>query len=122
MTSHRGALPTLTEVIDIEAEALVLAAGQAPPAKESLPLESLALESMPPLRPDPATALTTQVLETLRPRIDALLAARLQAAMAPQLERLAEELAQSLRTELAGAMQSLVAQAVDDVLARRRKP
>jgi hypothetical protein len=117
MTAHRGALPTLTEVIDIEKEALVLVAGQAPPSAESVPFESV-----PPPRGDPAVALTTQVLETLRPRIDALLAARLQAAMAPQMERLAEELVRSLRTELAEAMKTLVAQAVDDVLARRRKP
>lgn len=117
MTAHRGALPTLTEVIDIEAEALVLVAGQALPPTESLPLESETL-----VLGDPAAALTTQVLETLRPRIDALLAARLQTAIAPRFERLAEELVHSLRAELAVAMQALVSQAVDDLLSRRRKP
>lgn len=116
MNAQRGALPTLTEVIDIEADALVLATGQAPAHAESLPFEAQSQA-----RADPATALTTQVLETLRPRIDALLASRLQVAMAPQFERLSEELARSLRAELALAMQALVAQAVDDVLTRRRK-
>jgi len=117
MTVSRGALPTLTEVLDIEAAALVPATAYAPLAPESVPFES-----HPMVLPDPATALTTQVLETLRPRIDALLAARLQAVIAPQMERLADELTESLREEVARAMYTLVAQAVDDVLARRRKP
>jgi hypothetical protein len=117
MIAPRGALPTLTEVIEIEPAALV-------PVEEYVPLapESVPLESQPVIRPDPATALTTQVLETLRPRIDTLLTARLQAVMAPQLERLADELLDGLRQELAAAMHSLVAQAVDEVLSRRRKP
>jgi hypothetical protein len=116
MTTHRGALPTLTEVIEIEAAALMPAAGSA-----ELPPESLPLESQPVLPVDMGAALTTQVLETLRPRIDALLQARLQAAIAPQLSRLADEAVRSLRVELASVMQLLVAQAVDDLLARRRK-
>lgn len=116
MTSPRGALPILTEVIDIEADAL--ACGFAPAVQAT---EALALDEHTPVLADPAVALTTQVLETLRPRIDALLEARLQAAMAPQLARLSDDIVQTLRGELAVAMRSLVAQAVDDVLARRRK-
>jgi len=115
MTTHRGALPTLTEVIDIEADALLSETAALPP-------ESLPLESQPVVRAEPGVALTTQVLETLRPRIDALLEARLQAVIAPQLARLSDEVVRSLRGELAGVMHSLVAQAVDDLLARRRKP
>lgn len=117
MTAQRGALPTLTEVIDIEADALALPAGPA-----ALPPESVPLESQPVVSADKAVALTTQVLETLRPRIDPLIESRLQAALAPHLARLADDLARSLRIELATAMQVLVAQAVDEVLARRRKP
>jgi hypothetical protein len=117
MTSPRGALPTLTEVIDIEADALVSGFGPAVQTSEALPLEER------PIAPvDPAIALTTQVLETLRPRIDALLEARLQAVIAPQLARLSDDILRSLRSELATAMRLLVAQAVDDLLARRRKP
>lgn len=117
MTVHRGTLPTLTEVIDIDDEALVSPAGAV-----ALPPESLPLESQPASAVDTGVALTTQVLETLRPRIDALLESRLQAAIAPHLSRLADEAVRSLRGELAGVMQTLVAQAVEDVLARRRKP
>lgn len=117
MTAPRGALPTLTEVIEIEADAL--ASGFGPVV---LTTEALALDERTPVPADPAVALTTQVLETLRPRIDALLEARLQAVIAPQLARLSEDLVQTLRGELVVAMRSLVAQAVDDLLARRRKP
>lgn len=117
MTSPRGALPTLTEVIEIEAEALASGFGPAVLTSESLPLEE-----REPAPVDPSVALTTQVLETLRPRLDALLEARLQAVIAPQLARLAHDVVDSLRGELAVAMRSLVAQAVDDLLARRRKP
>ncbi|HEY6086823.1 MAG TPA: hypothetical protein VIV84_03710 [Burkholderiaceae bacterium] len=117
MTALQGALPTLTEVIEIEASALVPATGLAP-----LPPESVPLELLPPMPADKAAALTTQVLETLRPRIDALLESRLQAVMAPRLARLADEFVESLRDDLSRVMQELVAQAVDDILAKRRKP
>ncbi|MES2960360.1 MAG: hypothetical protein V4792_19390 [Pseudomonadota bacterium] len=115
MSTQRGALPTLTEVIEIEADALAPAGPLAPLAPESVPLES-----QPPPAFDKA-ALTTQVLETLRPRLDGLLEARLQTALAPQLSRLTDELTQALRAELSVALQALVAQAVDEILARRNK-
>ena len=117
MTTHRGALPTLTEVIDIASDELEPVVGSATLAPESLPLES-----QPVLPTDTGVALTIQVLETLRPRIDALLEARLKAVIAPQLSRLTDEVVQSLRGELASVMRELVAQAVADLLARRRKP
>ena len=113
MSTHRGALPTLTEVIDIRADSLVPAA---------LAPESLPLDAQEVVQADLGAALTTQVLETLRPRIDALLETRLEAAMAPGLARVADELARQLRVDLAIALRGMVAQAVDDVLARRRKP
>ena len=117
MTTHRGALPTLTEVIDIASGESELGLGSATLAPESLPLEA-----QPALSTDTGVALTTQVLETLRPRIDALLEARLQSVIAPRLAHVAGELVQSMRGELAGTMHELVSQAVADVLARRRKP
>ncbi len=117
MSTHRGALPTLTEVIDIRADSLVPAAAPA-----ALPPESLPLDAQAVVQADLGAALTTQVLETLRPRIDALLETRLAAAMEPGLARMADELTRQLRVDLASALHGMVAQAVDDVLARRRKP
>lgn len=115
MIGPRGALPTLTEVIEVHAEAPASAPAVLPP-------ESLPLETQQPVPADLGAALTTQVIESLRPRIDALLDAQLEAAIAPRLSRLVEALAQDLRVELAGALQALVAQAVDEVLSRRRRP
>jgi len=117
MSAQRGTLPTLTEVIDIEADALAAALGPASLPPESLPMESLAGAPV-----DTQTVLTTAVLQALRPRIDVLLEARLREALEPQLARLAEEAVQCVRGGLASALQVLVAQAVEDVLARRRKP
>lgn len=117
MTTQRGALPTLTEVIDIAVDALPPATAPKP-----LPPEALPLESNPAMPQDTAAALSTQVFEALRPRIDALLEARLREVLAPQLARLADDTVQYLRVELASALQVLVGQAVDEVLARRRKP
>jgi hypothetical protein len=117
VSPQHGALPTLTEVIEIEADAVPAAVGQAP-----LPPESLPLESPSAVVADTGVALTTQVLEALRPRVDALLEARLREVLAPQLARLADEAVQCARGELAAALHTLVAQAVAEVLARRRKP
>ena len=119
MTAQRGALPTLTEVIEVKAEPLASAAPAAL-APESLPLESAGPHAAD--APERPAALTKQVLEALRPRVDALLEARLREAMAPLLARCGDELQKGLRVELAAAMQALVAQAVDEALARRRKP
>ena len=116
MTARHGALPTLTEVIEVTAE---------PSAPAALAPESLPLESAPSQAaesPESTAVLTQQVLALLRPRIDALLEARLREAMAPLLARCADELQKGLRIELAAAMQALAAQAVDEALARRHKP
>lgn len=117
MKARRGALPTLTEVIDVQSDKRPPLAGPA-----SLPAESLPLEGPERAQADADAALRAQFLNKLRPRIDALLEARLQAALAPQLARLADELAQRLRTELATELRALVTQAVDEALTRRRKP
>ena len=123
MTPQRGALPTLTEVIEFEADAPVGAGGPAPLPPESLPLDSQAAAAASAHNvAETGAALTVQVLEALRPRIDALLEARLRDVLAPQLARLAADAAECARKELSVALHALVAQAVDEVLAQRRKP
>jgi len=115
MTSQRGALPTLTEVIEINTELLPPTAAPAP-----LPAESVPMEWAAPPHAASSAALAAQVLDILRPRIDAMLEVRLREALALQLSRVAEDVAHKLRGELAGAMQTLVAMAVDEALAQRR--
>ena len=121
MTLRRGALPTLTEVIDVGHNAQAPQVGPA-----ALPPESIALEAPFQLPIQGPTgidaALRTKVLASLQPRIDALIEARLQVAMAPLLAAVADEVSQRLRGEMAGDLPALVAQAIDEALARRRKP
>lgn len=117
MKSRRGVLPTLTEVIDVQADARVAPAGPV-----SLPPESLPLDGAPEAASGPASALRSQLLAALLPRIDALLQAKLQAAMAPQRARPAAESTHRLRSEMAEELRALVAQAVDEALSRHRKP
>ncbi len=114
MSKPRSTVPTLTEVIEVQTRPAPLDTGPAPLPPESAPME------LPPGAPvDAGAAIAAQVLEVLRPRIDALLEAHVRAALAPQVLRLAEETAQRIRDELAGALQALVVQAVNDALARR---
>ncbi len=117
MTADRGALPTLTEVIDVEGELPPAGAAPVPLPPESLPIELPSSAAV-----DPGDELTAQVWDALRPRIDALLKDRLREVLATELSLLAEDTVHRVRGELASAVQGLVAQAVEDVLARRRKP
>jgi hypothetical protein len=121
VTRPRGALPTLTEVIDVGPDSVVPQAGPTALPPESIPIETP--YRAPPQRPTPVdAALHAKALAALQPRIDALIEARLHVAMAPLLARVADEVAQRLRGEIAGDLPALVAQAIDEALALRRKP
>ncbi len=79
------------------------------------------METLPETPVDAAAAITAEVLELLRPRIDALLEARIREALAPQVLRLAEDSTRHIRDELGGEVRALVAKAVVEALARRRE-
>ena len=117
MTKNRITLPTLTEVIEVQADRLDVDTGPAP-----LPPESVPMELLPTTPVDAASATTAEVLEMLRPRVDALLEACVREALATQELVLADETTQRVHGDFAGALQALIAHAVDDVLARRHKP
>lgn len=121
MSPQRGTLPTtlptLTEVIEILVDPSRVEPGPHALAPESMPIELLPLAQV-----EVHAALTSQVLDTLRPRVNALLEARLRSAFASHAPRLSDEAIQRIRSDLAAAMQVLVAQTIDEVLARRRKP
>ena len=102
MSSPRGALPTLTEVIEG-------VAGQSDGQQAVCAA-------------DGSAALTAEILEVLQPRIDALLDLRLREALMPQLARLAEGAVYCVRGEIATALHTLVAQAVTEALQRRAPP
>jgi hypothetical protein len=117
MNPLRRALPVLTEVVEIEAEADSSAAAQPLP----LSPESVALEDVEAAIVSDQ-ALVNHVLHVLRPRIDALLDGYLHSALAPQLSRLVEDALLDAQGELARRLPMLMAQAVDEALAQRRKP
>lgn len=123
MTAQRGVLPTLTEVVETRADVPMGADAVAPLPPESWPLDAQAATAASARNvADTGAALTMQVLDALRPRVDALLEAHLRDALAPLLTRLADSAVQSARAELSMAMHALVAQTVKEVLAQRRKP
>ena len=116
MNPLRRAVPVLTEVIEIDADALEAAGVPLPLPPESLPLEDVDVAAASD------KALVDHVVHMLRPRIDALLDAHLHAVLAPQLSRLVEDAILDAQGELARRLPTLVAQAVDEALAQRRKP
>lgn len=113
MSGQRRVLPTLTEVITIDSD-----------AAEALSEPVALLTEAMPMEPTPALAglstddLVAQVMQTLRPRIDALLRERLREVLATQLSQLAEDTVLRVRGELVEALPILAAEAVKDVLGR----
>lgn len=119
MTAKRGALPTLTEVVEVievadRLQPLDGALAELPP--ESLPIE-LPSARVVGLGED----LAASVLAALRPHIEARLKERLPEAPAAERSLLAEDTLRRMRAALAGAVQACLAQAIDEALAQRRR-
>ena len=111
-------MPTLTEVVELEAplDADALAGG---PGAHNMPVSAEALPA-PALESVPDTdALVSEVLSELQPRIDMLFESRLREALAPALARAAEGLIREARGELGSALRELVDDAVKRALQRR---
>ena len=106
MSTQRGVLPTLTEVIEIDPAALPVRIGLEPLPPESMPMEMQAAAS-------PAAAAPLQNETPIDVRVRELLA--------PELASLVERTLDSVRGELAVSVQALVRQAIDGALAERRR-
>ena len=111
MSLQRGVLPTLTEVIEIDAADLPQRLAVAP-----LPPESIALENLSDLRLSLATAAAPPPTAEHEAVIPAALEERVLALLAPRLARLVDTTLQSVRTELALEVQVLVRQSIDEAL------
>jgi len=105
MSLQRGVLPTLTEVIEIDAADLPQRLAVA-----ALPPESVAIEDLPDLH-------TSSDTVALPPSFEE----RVQALLAPRVARLVDTTLQSVRTELALEVQVLVRQAIEEALAELRR-
>jgi hypothetical protein len=123
-------VPTLTEVVDVNAPRSPAApsppplpAGAAPARPVPAPATGLVRKAGaagPAISTVSAEQLTQRVLAELQPQIDQLLEQRVREALAPALERLAGTLAAELRAELAAAVRDLATQAVAHELARQK--
>lgn len=103
MSPQRGVLPTLTEVIEIDPDALPARIGLEPLPPESMPMEMQMAAAPAPLQTEPP--------------IDV----RVRELLAPELASLVERTLDSVRTELGVSVQALVRQAIDVALAERRR-
>jgi len=115
-------VPTLTEVVHLEAPAPPAATQQASPREEPEPepdwSQTVVLAPGAPM-PDEAQ-LTQNILADLQRQIDLMLEYRLREAIGPALARTADALIREVRADLAASMRELVARAVAQELARHR--
>jgi hypothetical protein len=115
-------VPTLTEVVQLEAPAPPGAPQPAgPPAGHEPEPDWSQTVVLPPgaSMPDEAQ-LTQNILADLQRQIDLMLEYRLREAIGPALARTADALIREVRTDLAASMRELVARAVAQELARHR--
>ena len=111
-------MPTLTEVLELEAPRAA-DEGAAAPFEEAAftPEEARPIDIIEP-RLD-GQVLVNEVLAELLPRIDMLFESRLREALAPALARAAEGLIRDARSEVGSALHELVHDAVQRALQRR---
>lgn len=103
-------VPTLTEVIEVDALA-TLGAVATPAAAQPIPLDSLpVLEGQ----------LAQRVLSDVQRQIDGMLEFRLREALAPVLARHSEAIVRDLKDELSRTMRDVVARSVAQEVAKLR--
>ena len=115
MSLQRGVLPTLTEVIEIDAADLPRRIAVAP-----LPPESIALEDLHDVLVLRESAASASSMALAAAALASPVEERVQDLLAPHLTRLVDDTLQNLRTELALQVQVLVRQAIEEVLAEHR--
>ena len=127
-------VPTLTEVVDVNAQRGEEAPEQpqsAPVAPASAPAPVVARPPLVPRRTLASTPmqamvseeqLTQRVLIDLQKHVDQLLEQRLRETIEPALVRLADAMLNDTRDQLAVALRELVANAVAVELARHKSP
>jgi hypothetical protein len=122
MTNVRGALPTLTEVIEVDSHgALGFEATEVAPLGSNVEFRETVLE--PPAESadeaSPASVLVDHLLTAALPRIDGLLEARLREVVAPTLLRQVEMAMRTLRADLSAELREVVRQTLKEERAGR---
>lgn len=119
-----GRLPTLTEIIDVGAEAQAAADGEAACGEAEAPATVPEAAGVPP---GAAAAIdemqvVRRVLADLERQVDLLLEYRLREVLGPALARASDMLIRETRNELAATLRDIVARAVAHELTRQRDP
>lgn len=136
---HPAQVPTLTEVIDLDAP-LAVPQVPAPPAAAAAPSSAptsavrtpaISLDSLPvlaeavspaALQPEVSEAqLAHRVLADVQKQVDGMLEFRLREALAPVLARHTEAIVRDLRDELSRTLKDVVARSVTQELAKLRQ-
>lgn len=140
---HPAQVPTLTEVIDLDAP-LAVPQVAAPPASAAAPSSAstpapapavrtppISLDSLPvlaeavspaALQPEVSEAqLAHRVLADVQKQVDGMLEFRLREALAPVLARHTEAIVRDLRDELSRTLKDVVARSVTQELAKLRQ-
>jgi len=138
---HPAQVPTLTEVIDLDAP-LAVPQVPAPPASAAAPSSAptpapavrtppISLDSLPvlaeavspaALQPEVSEAqLAHRVLADVQKQVDGMLEFRLREALAPVLARHTEAIVRDLRDELSRTLKDVVARSVTQELAKLRQ-
>lgn len=128
---HPAQVPTLTEIIEVQAQAQAPASQPAPSPlvppvsaiRPPVPLDALPVlgevVSAPPAVSE--AQLAHRVLSDVQRQIDSMLEFRLKEAMAPLLARHTEAIARDLRDELNRTLKDVVARSVAQELAKLRQ-
>lgn len=138
---HPAQVPTLTEVIDLDAPLVVpqvpapsasaAALSPAPAPAPAVRTPPISLDSLPvlaeavspaALQPEVSEAqLAQRVLADVQKQVDGMLEFRLREALAPVLARHTEAIVRDLRDELSRTLKDVVARSVTQELAKLRQ-
>jgi len=136
---HPAQVPTLTEVIDLDAPLAVpqvpaapaSAAAPSPAPAPAVRTPPISLDSLPvlaeavspaALQPEVSEAqLAHRVLADVQKQVDGMLEFRLREALAPVLARHTEAIVRDLRDELSRTLKDVVARSVTQELAKLRQ-
>jgi hypothetical protein len=123
-------VPTLTEVVDVNAQQ----GEEAPEQPQDAPVASTPVAARPPLVPRRPLAstlvqamvseeqLTQRVLLDLQKHVEQVLEQRVRETVEPALVRLADAMVNDTRDQLAAVLHELIANAVAQELARHKSP
>jgi hypothetical protein len=119
MSSPKGLLPTLTEVIELEPAVDGMPAGPLPLAPDSMPLEMLGREAAGAVPRRAGFGITDEgaqaLLQRLQPRLDAWIEARAAALLADAVSDAMAQASRALAREVSAQLPTLAREALEEL-------